>query len=154
MTFSAINPSSSINISGDILTVEYDGTMWISPCNGQQHATEDTALRTEVARYLADCQGEAVEPGDVDLDIYDMSKKYELLTCPACGDQHQDSEGHTDGPREYHADCWHELSGNLMDYNTAEYIRPATVLEAQTSVLAGYVGAFLVADRTCYVEID
>jgi len=51
---------------GDILTVQYDGNMWLAPNTGSQHATRSDAIRQELGDYLTAC-GEA--PRDADGDI-------------------------------------------------------------------------------------
>jgi hypothetical protein len=40
---------------GDVLTVEWTGSVWVSPCNGRQHGGARLAMRDEVFRYLLDC---------------------------------------------------------------------------------------------------
>ena len=50
----------TVTVGGDVLQVEYEGSMWVSPCNGQQHATAADAMRCEVVAYLRSC-GEQVE---------------------------------------------------------------------------------------------
>lgn len=65
-----------------------------------------------------------------------MSDHTETITCTACGATRRDEEGHTDGPREYCADCWVDLDGDLHDYATGAHLGPATTAQAQASVLA------------------
>ena len=50
----------TVTVSGDVLEVEYQGSMWVSPSNGQQHTTAVDAMRCEVVAYLRSC-GEPVE---------------------------------------------------------------------------------------------
>ncbi len=67
------------------------------------------------------------------------------LTCPACGKQHTDSIGHTDGPREFHAECWDSLTGWIFT-NCDDYpfpIRNATTEECQAGLLGDGTGLFL-----------
>ena len=37
--------------------------------------------------------------------------------CPACGkiNWYADDDGHVDGPREYHAECWMDLADDMRD---------------------------------------
>ena len=58
------------------------------------------------------------------------------ITCPVCGVSRHDEEGYTDGPREYCADCWATLGGDLRDYATGDYLGPETTDQAQESALA------------------
>lgn len=58
------------------------------------------------------------------------------VTCPVCGLARPDEEDHTDGPREYCADCWASLGGDLMEYSTGRYLGAATTEQAQASVCA------------------
>lgn len=39
------------------------------------------------------------------------------VTCPHCGRLNHDAhaDGATDGPREYHAECWREASAAMDD---------------------------------------
>lgn len=40
-----------------------------------------------------------------------------VVTCPACGEHNRDVlvDGATDGPREYHAECWRAASATMSD---------------------------------------
>lgn len=40
---------------GDILNVRWNGNVWISPCNGQQHSRREDAVREECGHYLMAC---------------------------------------------------------------------------------------------------
>ena len=52
------------NCCGDILRVKYDGTMWVSPTNGQQHISAKRALRVEIEMYLLACGEDLDECAD------------------------------------------------------------------------------------------
>ncbi len=47
--------TSTVSIFGDTISVHYDGTMWISPANGQQHPTAYEAMDTELRLYYSSC---------------------------------------------------------------------------------------------------
>lgn len=65
---------------GDILRITYDGHMWVSPHNGQQHTSPERAMRSEVSAYYRSC-GEDVEDAavidEMEALISDMSSDAE-----------------------------------------------------------------------------
>lgn len=56
--------SETVDVFGDILTVCWDGNVWVSPCNGQQHSSATEAMRQELTRYMRDC-GEDADSEDI-----------------------------------------------------------------------------------------
>lgn len=61
--------TATLNVNGDILTVEWNGSVWVAPVNGTQHARAEQAMRAELEAYLESC-GETV--AEMDDDIYDL----------------------------------------------------------------------------------
>ena len=59
------------DVYGDRLEVYWDGNIWISPVNGQQHSYRNDAMRTELESYFCTC-GE-------DPDSEDISDQIESL---------------------------------------------------------------------------
>ena len=49
---------------GDSLTVTWTGSVWISPCNGQQHSRLAGAVRAECESYLSACGADAAAEAD------------------------------------------------------------------------------------------
>lgn len=45
--------TASIDVCGDILSVEWTGSVWTAPSNGTQHAREWDALAVELREYLS-----------------------------------------------------------------------------------------------------
>lgn len=41
----------SVDVFGDSIEIHYDGNMWVSPHNGQQHSDASDAMRSELAAY-------------------------------------------------------------------------------------------------------
>lgn len=62
----------TINVCGDVLTVMWDGNVWVSPANGQQHSTVRAAMRAELAHYLV-ASGERIPSYD------DLGSTYEAM---------------------------------------------------------------------------
>lgn len=58
-----------LDAGGDVLEVRYDGTMYVAPSCGAQHATRHDAMQVELYHYLTAC-GEDVEIDDIDPDDY------------------------------------------------------------------------------------
>jgi len=54
----------TVSVFGDELRVSWDGNMWVSPSNGQQHVYAESAMRTELEAYYAAC-GDDVESDEV-----------------------------------------------------------------------------------------
>jgi hypothetical protein len=75
----------TLNMSGDILTVEWTGSVWESPCNGQQHARRNDAMRAELERYLRDC-GEDTDAMEEEIEGYlsEISEHNHPVGC-SCG---------------------------------------------------------------------
>jgi len=49
-----------VDVFGDKIRVYWDGNVWVSPCNGQQHSREEEAMRGELTAYFRWC-GEDVD---------------------------------------------------------------------------------------------
>lgn len=49
---------------GDTLVVHWDGNVWLSPSNGQQHSTIGEAVRAECVAYLRSCGDESNDFAD------------------------------------------------------------------------------------------
>lgn len=45
----------TVTIFGDVLEVRYNGNMWVSPHNGQQHSRAEYAMRSEIEAYYSSC---------------------------------------------------------------------------------------------------
>ncbi|MGH2394451.1 MAG: hypothetical protein ACRDGH_13360, partial [Candidatus Limnocylindria bacterium] len=60
-----------IDAGGDVLSIEWDGNVWVAPSCGAQFADASDAMRVEVTHYLRAC-GEAVEDeaGEPDLSLH------------------------------------------------------------------------------------
>jgi len=67
--------TASINVSGDVLSVTWTGSVWQSPSSGSQHGRVWDALAVELGLHLAAC-GEAVEhiDGQHVRDHYELSR--------------------------------------------------------------------------------
>lgn len=50
----------SVNVCGDELRVHWDGNVWVSPHNGQQHSRATHAMRSEIEAYFIAC-GEDID---------------------------------------------------------------------------------------------
>ena len=50
----------TVDVYGDKLKVRWDGNVWVSPHNGQQHSRSTDAMRSELEAYFLAC-GEDVE---------------------------------------------------------------------------------------------
>lgn len=70
--------SKTVNIHGDILTINWTGSVWVSPYNGQQHGRATDAMRAEIAAYLLSC-GEDVDEDDVNELLAEMMDAAEAL---------------------------------------------------------------------------
>ena len=57
--------TATLNIFGDILSVQWTGSVWVSPTTGEQFARRKDAMRAELTRYLEaigeDADGEEAE---------------------------------------------------------------------------------------------
>ena len=53
------------------------------------------------------------------------AERFETL-CPACGEAnpHADEDGAVEGPREYHAGCWHAMSDVVRQFSYAVQVQP------------------------------
>ena len=49
-----------VDAGGDVLSVTWDGNMFVAPSCGAQYANRSDAMRVELAKYLRAC-GEVVE---------------------------------------------------------------------------------------------
>lgn len=56
--------TATLNVNGDILTVEWNGSVWMAPVNGTQHARVEQAMRAELEAYLESCGYLVAEMGD------------------------------------------------------------------------------------------
>lgn len=62
----------SINVCGDILTVVWNGNVWVSPSNGQQHSRYTAALAVELEEYEESCGVDDEDRTSVsDYEIFD-----------------------------------------------------------------------------------
>lgn len=59
-----------LNLGGDILDVEWNGSVWIAPSCGSQHAHAADALRVEISRYYR------ASGDDLDADDIESVKEY------------------------------------------------------------------------------
>jgi hypothetical protein len=50
----------AVDVCGDKLTVAWDGNVWVSPHNGQQHSRAEHAMRSELEAYFRSC-GDDIE---------------------------------------------------------------------------------------------
>lgn len=50
----------TVDVCGDRLSVRWDGNVWVSPHNGQQHSRDTQAMRSELVAYFRTC-GDDVE---------------------------------------------------------------------------------------------
>lgn len=62
--------SKRVNVCGDVLEVYWDGNVWVSPSNGQQHSRARDAMRHELTVYFQAC-GEDVENNEELEDLLD-----------------------------------------------------------------------------------
>jgi len=53
-----------VNVCGDELAVCWDGNVWVSPHNGQQHSRAEHAMRSELEAYFMAC-GDDVEDEEI-----------------------------------------------------------------------------------------
>lgn len=62
----------SINVCGDILSVEWNGNVWVAPSTGQQFGMSADALAVELREYLS-ASGESTDhiDGQYVIDHYD-----------------------------------------------------------------------------------
>lgn len=65
----------NFNFFGDQLDVIWDGNVWVSPCNGQQHSVIGSAIRTECGAYLAAC-GETPRLQNIFFDTEERAKEF------------------------------------------------------------------------------
>ena len=56
--------TASIDMAGDVLTVEWTGSVWVAPCCGNQHAREWDALAVELEHYLRSCGEDVTVTGE------------------------------------------------------------------------------------------
>lgn len=47
--------TATLDCFGDTLEIVWDGNMWVSPVNGQQHSSRREAMRTELEFYFRSC---------------------------------------------------------------------------------------------------
>ncbi len=52
----------TVTICGDVLGIYWTGSVWVSPCNGQQHSSARAAMRAEIERYYTDCGDDIDNP--------------------------------------------------------------------------------------------
>lgn len=45
----------TLTVCGDKLEIEWNGNVWVSPINGQQHSSARDAMRTELEKYMLSC---------------------------------------------------------------------------------------------------
>jgi len=67
--------TASIDVSGDVLSVTWNGSVWQSPTTGSQHGRVYDALAVELALHLAAC-GEGTEhiDGQYVRDQFEISR--------------------------------------------------------------------------------
>lgn len=56
--------SKVVDVFGDKLAVHWDGNVWVSPHNGQQHSRAEHAMRSELEAYFWAC-GDDIEDDEV-----------------------------------------------------------------------------------------
>ena len=66
----------TLDCFGDTLEVIWDGNVWVSPVNGQQHSYRNAAMRAELVAYCAAC-GEDVDDSDMAEEIEDLLENIE-----------------------------------------------------------------------------
>lgn len=54
----------TLDVCGDTLEIQWTGSVWVSPCNGRQHASKYDAMRDELEAYLG-ASGEDVSDSAV-----------------------------------------------------------------------------------------
>lgn len=54
----------TIEVHGETLMIHMQSGMWISPCNGQQHVSDRSAMRAELRRYYRD-SGDDVDDDEI-----------------------------------------------------------------------------------------
>ena len=54
----------TVSVFGDKIKVYMLGSIWVSPCNGQQHPEARDAMRVELERYFLSC-GDDVESEEI-----------------------------------------------------------------------------------------
>ena len=47
--------SATVDVFGDTLEVAWNGNVWVSPVNGQQHGSRREAMETELRIYFQSC---------------------------------------------------------------------------------------------------
>lgn len=52
----------TVDVFGDSLEVNWDGNVWISPVNGQQHSSSRAAMETELRAYFRSSGDDPDEP--------------------------------------------------------------------------------------------
>lgn len=63
--------SKTVTAFNDVLAIHWNGSVWVSPCNGQQHARAWSAMRAELTRYFSD-SGEDTASSSVQEQIEDL----------------------------------------------------------------------------------
>lgn len=58
----------TVDVCGDVLTVEWTGSVWVSPHNGQQHSRAEQAMRSELEAYFAAC-GDDIDSDEIAEEI-------------------------------------------------------------------------------------
>lgn len=61
---SEMTDAKTVDVFGDILEVEYNGSVWTSPYNGQQHSTGREAMEAELRAYY---RASGDDPDDLDV---------------------------------------------------------------------------------------
>ena len=46
-----MSETKTVEIFGDTLKIEWNGNVWVSPVNGQQHSSSRDAMETELRAY-------------------------------------------------------------------------------------------------------
>lgn len=52
----------TLDVFGDTLDVEWTGSVWVSPSNGQQHPRVEDAMRHELEQYYMACGDDIDDP--------------------------------------------------------------------------------------------
>lgn len=52
----------SVTVGGDVISIRWSGSVWVSPSNGTQHGRARDAMRAELERYFRDSGYDTDEP--------------------------------------------------------------------------------------------
>lgn len=66
--------TATLNVFGDELKINWTGSVWQSPTNGQQHSSRKDAMRAELEAYMSACGENIEEKSD---EIEDMLENIE-----------------------------------------------------------------------------